>query len=147
MMSTEHIVALAEDAGVRAKELGLQPFSVGEWWNKETKRGGWTLVRLRMPNLGDYCPTGWKEVYRIMVNSIDCDTAGEAALTQGQFLARIKPGFGYAIVGNGQFQVTVGEFIRTNPVQELLVGVPEDGDDLDTYDSDDLNNPDESVRP
>jgi hypothetical protein len=37
-------------------------------------------------------------------------TPGEPALTQGQFIDRMKPGMGYAVIEEGQFQVYVGEF-------------------------------------
>lgn len=53
---------------------------------------------------------GWKLVNRYFVDSSGWGRAGEPALTTEQFVSKLKPGCGYAIIGEGQFQVWVGEY-------------------------------------
>lgn len=68
---------------------------------------------MMMPNLGDYTPKGWKCIERFFVDSSGFGQPGEPALTAGEFLAKVKKGHGYGLVSCGQFQVHVGEFVRT----------------------------------
>jgi hypothetical protein len=64
------------------------------------------------PNIGDYRPGGWKLVETYFVDSSGWGSPGEAALTIDAFLQVLKPGFGYAIIEAGEFQVYIGEFRR-----------------------------------
>lgn len=84
----------------------------------------------RIPNLGNYLPDGWKRehledahgVYdgdndgfgAYFVDSSGWGGPGEAALGLGELIELIEPGFGYAIVEEGQFQIKIGKFARTH---------------------------------
>ena len=52
------------------------------------------------------------EVDRFFVDSSGWGEEGEAALTIGQFLKKVKVGKYYAVIEEGQFQVHVGEYIE-----------------------------------
>ena len=52
------------------------------------------------------------EVDRFFVDSSGWGEKGEAALTIGQFLKKVKAGKYYAVIEEGQFQVRVGEYIE-----------------------------------
>jgi len=65
---------------------------------------------LSCPNFGDYRPKGWKLAERLFVDNSGSGSDNEPALTKRQFLGRVKAGFGYAIIEQGQFQLYVGVF-------------------------------------
>lgn len=65
---------------------------------------------IRCPNFGDYRPVGYELVETYFVDNFGFGSENESALTFGQFLQKVKKGFGYAIIEQGQFQVYVGEF-------------------------------------
>jgi len=62
--------------------------------------------------LGDYTPKGYKIVDTFFVDNSGLGQADEMALTLGQFLAKVKKDFGYAIKEVGQFQVYVNEYVK-----------------------------------
>lgn len=63
------------------------------------------------PNISNLAELkGWKKVKEYFVDSSGFGSESEPALTPKQFVAKVKEGFGYAIVSEGQFQVYVGEF-------------------------------------
>jgi len=88
---------------------------------------------VRIPNLGDRCPRNWVRVSleaeaddhgvymgdnrgkgAYFVDKSGCGAPGEPAMTLDEFFTRMKPGLGYAMVEEGQFQVKVGVFaVRT----------------------------------
>jgi len=63
-----------------------------------------------IPNFGDYRPKGFEETDILFVDSSGFGQPGESALTISQFIDKIKPGYGYAIVDVGQFQIHIAEF-------------------------------------
>jgi len=64
------------------------------------------------PNFGNYRPKGWKLVETYFVDSSGVGSDREPALTSERFKDKLKVGYGYAIIEEGQFQVRVGEFKR-----------------------------------
>ena len=71
--------------------------------------------RLDIPFIGEWHPRGYATTDNLyFVDSSGFGTRGERALTQGEFLDNLRPGFAYAIVEAGQFQVYVQEYkVRT----------------------------------
>jgi len=62
------------------------------------------------PNIGSYRPKGWRLVDRHFVDKSGYGSPHEPALTIQRFLRVLKPGMGYAIIEEGEFQCYVGEF-------------------------------------
>ena len=58
----------------------------------------------------EFLPDGYEIVEELFVDNSGYCTDDGAALTQKQFIAKVKKGFGYAITGIGQFQVWIGVF-------------------------------------
>jgi hypothetical protein len=90
--------------GQQADLAGLEPFVV-----KADAIAGYPPFPF--PVLGTHRPPGWR-----MCNTLFCDSSGfgletEPALTPSQLQARLKPGYGYAVVEQGQFQLVLGEFV------------------------------------
>ena len=105
MMGIETIMAMSNKAAVNAKEQGLRPLEAD------------TFEEVRaMPNLGTYLPRGWALVERHFVDSSGFGSDNEPALSVGQFSALVErnPGFGWAIMEEGQFQIYVGQYRRTS---------------------------------
>lgn len=125
MMDLQTIREFQAEAAAQAARNKLEPYLA------EADDVG-RLDRLRrIPNLGTYLPTGWARVDASSfghdngrgAGSVDgvpyyfVDKSGfgtpcEPALTARQFADRVKPGYGYAIVEEGQFQVGIGMFKR-----------------------------------
>ncbi|GAG71743.1 unnamed protein product [marine sediment metagenome] len=97
------IVEMNKKAGKHAKENEIQPL-IAKYDEDEAVFG--------CPDLGNFVPKGWKETNRYFVDNSGLGQEGEPALTAKQFQAKIKEGFGYAIVETGQFQIYIGEFER-----------------------------------
>ena len=105
MFSQSQIMEMSRKAGRDAARAHRTPLL----WE-----AGDTLDHLRrMPNLGDHRPKGWKLLSWELVDSSGFGAEDEPALTPRQLLAWVKPGHGYAIIEQGQFQVVVGEFKKT----------------------------------
>jgi hypothetical protein len=69
------------------------------------------LPRLPFPAIGDRTPRGWKRLDDEMVDSSGFGSESEPATTITSFITKsLKPGFGYAIIEAGQFQVVIGRF-------------------------------------
>jgi len=72
-----------------------------------------------IPFLGDYVPPGFQFVRKYFVDASGFGAPDEPALTADQFLAAIRKNvlsdksYGYGILEVGQFQVYVGEYIKT----------------------------------
>lgn len=69
---------------------------------------------LSFPFLGDYVPPGWKRTDRepMFVDSSGFGQEGEPAMTIPAFVRALRPGYGYAVIEAGQFQVYVAEYRR-----------------------------------
>ncbi len=123
------------DESRRAARAHKEPFIIEREDLEDARSGNPNAVKI--PFIGTYRPKGWKgvnletwfpteaeraaaRVYygdnppfgAFFVDSSGFGTAGEPALTLKEFLGFIRPGFGYAVVEAGQFQVKVGVFER-----------------------------------
>ncbi len=67
-----------------------------------------------IPDIGDNHPDGWELEEELFVDSSGFGDEGEPALTIDQFTKKIKAGYGYATIEQGQFQVHVGVFKKIN---------------------------------
>jgi hypothetical protein len=108
MMGYQDIQDLVAKASRRAKEELSEPIYVTPGMLR-AMRCGTQLYPL--PFLGDYEPEGWRRTDKTYF----CDTSGfsqpgEPALTQEEFLERMEPGYGYAIIEAGQFQCYVAQY-------------------------------------
>ena len=103
MFSLEQIRAMNDKATLEAKGQKLEPYIARE--------NGDTGVRT-CPRLGDYTPKGWELVDTYFVDNSGLGSEGESALTFGQFLSKVKEGYGYAVGETGQFQVNINEYKR-----------------------------------
>jgi hypothetical protein len=109
MMSLSTIRQLSREAAERAADQGKRPYLVEqediEYWRDRQ-------VPFPFPNLGDYVPDGWEQVDTLFCDSSGWGAPGEPALTREQLLDVLEPGFGYAVIEAGQFQVYLGKFKR-----------------------------------
>jgi hypothetical protein len=82
----------------------------------------------KIPNLGSYIPSGYRavkieeeighnrcivdcgEAEGYFVDSSGFGSSNEPALTTDEFFNVLTPGFNYAIIEEGQFQITIGVF-------------------------------------
>ena len=109
MMDTATIRDFQRQAAQRAARQNKVPYVPFDESDIDEKK-------LSIPNLGNYCPKGYKMIDDVMVDSSGFGSPGEPALTMGEFLDRMrndlkeKKNLGYAIVEEGQFQVVVGVF-------------------------------------
>lgn len=104
MISGEQIRAYADEAGTKAKKAKKVPklFKTEEERNVDFCRS--------IPFLGSFVPEGWYIEDGLFVDSSGFGGSSEPALTREQFLTRLEPGKGYAIIESGEFQVYVGVF-------------------------------------
>ena len=135
MMDIETIVALNKEAGNKAKRHGIKPTTFGPE-DVEAMEEGFTGAISGIVYLGNYIPRGWKRVdinlfskewgipysHKILnkgglfVDSSGWGADGEPALTIKQFLhvmtsiLKQRPDLGFALISQGQFQVTIGVF-------------------------------------
>ncbi|MCB7128153.1 MAG: hypothetical protein J3T61_01280 [Candidatus Brocadiales bacterium] len=107
MFSLETIQGIQREAAARAAADEKVPFVV---WEEDLA----AFPPFPFPFLGDYVPPGWKQDRTWFVDSSGFGRPGEAALTATQFRDHLKVGKGYAIVGQRQFQVYVGEYSQTD---------------------------------
>lgn len=125
MMNIREITRLNDEAALEAAANDNHPFLVTAA-NKAAAMDGW-LDDWNIPHLGDYVPPGWRRVSlsdkisrrgisrdldAFFVDSTDMGQPDEPALTLAQFVASVEPGFGYAVISAGQFQVHVGKYER-----------------------------------
>lgn len=104
MLSLSALYGLNQEAGRRAAQAQRLPYVIA---NQEEID---SYDRLPFPNLGYYVPTGWRETQRFF---LDKSGRGDGlALGLRELKARLKPGCGYAIVEEGEFQAYTGEFVQ-----------------------------------
>ena len=126
MMSLSTIHELSREAAEQAAEEGRVPF-VFEKQDVEDFQAG-RIDNINIPNLGDHLPNGWNRVDlsdwdqhgiymgdadgfgTLFVDKQGWGAPGEAAMTREEFAQAVRPGYGYAMVEKGQFQVKVGVF-------------------------------------
>jgi hypothetical protein len=112
MMSLAAIKDLSEQAGKRAKREKKQPYIATKGYNGDA----------RIPNFGDYRPKGWTMVNEHFVDKSGWGGEHEPALTIEKFLSMMKPGYGYAMIEEGQFQCYVGEFEKIQGLRKKVKG-------------------------
>ncbi len=100
-MSLELIKQLSQEAGQQAAEENREPLVAFVDRDEAV---------FKCPNLGDYVPDGWTLIERLFVDNSGFGSPNEPALTAEQFINKVKEGFGYAIIEEGQFQVYIGVF-------------------------------------
>ncbi len=112
MLDLQTLHALAEAEVVRAAKAQRQPYvfyDAADLARYKSRRRHWPF-----PSLGSYRPGGWKLVDAIFCDSSGIGEEGEPALTRSQLWRRLEQdldkGYGYAIIGVGEFQVYVGVF-------------------------------------
>ena len=108
MMSIAAIQEMSRERAAEACELGHVPFIV----EKEDKEHweDFGVTSFPFPNIGDYIPDGWEMERDLMVDSSGMGSDSEPALSIAQLVRELKPGKGYAIIEEGQFQLYLGEF-------------------------------------
>ena len=127
MMDQATAQSMAHDQAAKAAREGHVPFLV---WQEDLDNINISKVCQAMPFLGDYLPEGWARVSleaesdRKGVKMDDNDGFGayfvdssgmgadyEPAIPADRLVKEyLEPGFGYAIVQAGQFQVKIGKF-------------------------------------
>lgn len=124
MMDMRAIHALNHDIALEAAKNKRVPFFVTKQDLATYRAHG--VAGLNIPNLGDYLPATWarvnlatawgsrrgldEDMNALFVDKSGVGRPGEPALTLDEFLEALRPGYGYAIVEEGQFQVYVGVF-------------------------------------
>ena len=103
MLSLEYIKAQNDKATLEARGQKLEPYIAKCDSDRQVKKC-WRL--------GDYIPKGWKLVNTYFVDNSGLGTNDEPALSFGQFLSKVKKGYGYAIGDVGQFQIYINEYQR-----------------------------------
>jgi len=123
MYDQQTIEQMSRDAALQAAEESREPFIV---WPEDLDN----IPPFPFPFLGDYCPDNWEPVTltegrgvyfgdnpphgAYFVDASGFGQPGEGgALTIGEFVELLEPGFGYALVKTGQFQVKVAKYERT----------------------------------
>ena len=105
MLSLEQIVRMNNKACEKAKKAKLIPYVIREG-------DGEKFPPFPFPNLGYYRPKGWELVGEYFVDSSGFGRDDEPALSIDQFLEKLKVGYGYGLIEEGEFQVYVGEFVK-----------------------------------
>lgn len=148
MMSQEQIRAMSRKAARDSAARGVQPMILEQEDIDDAKAGQRSIVN-GIPFIGERCPKGWKHVkiahlaaYKgfgthgvydgyckgagaFFVDASGWGKPGESALTFDEFVERIVPGYGYALIEVGEFQVAIGVFERTKSTVESTMAVVE----------------------
>ena len=127
MMSIDHIVGLAKEQAAQASRMKKQPMRIPNkvYWDKFSADKKADRLH-HIPNLGGYVHPDWERVDNFMVDSSGFGGTDEPALTFEQFVGRVVPRRGYAIIEEGQFQVIVGEFVHHKDHSDYLKGLTDE---------------------
>ena len=129
MRSLSVIRAMNAEAAEKAEDIGDIPCLLDAGDVYELQSGDLSILG-NFKHLGPYLPVGW---HRVRLDQIDpnphgiymgdnheygayfVDSSGfgepgESSLAVGEFIERVKSGYGYAIVEAGEFQVKIGVF-------------------------------------
>jgi hypothetical protein len=101
MFSAEYIASESRRAARVAARNGQKPVI----WEAGDK------PPFNFPFIGDWRPRGYRLVNALFVDSSGLGADDEPALSVNQLLARLRPGYAYAIIEAGQFQLYLGEFV------------------------------------
>jgi hypothetical protein len=105
MMGLGEIRRMNEKACRKAEKAKLLPYVIEEG-DREN------FPPFPFPDFGDYRPKGWELVGEYFVDSSGFGRDDEPALSVSQFLKKLRTGYGYALIEQGEFQVFVGEFVK-----------------------------------
>ncbi len=104
---------LAREQATKARRHGKKPFIVEEQDLEDWKlaHAAGRAPRFPFPNIGTYVPKGWKATDR---DPLFCDKMGDGDNGRSagilEILGWLRPGYGYAIIEEGEFQLYLGEF-------------------------------------
>jgi hypothetical protein len=125
---------MSREAAERAAAENSMPFVLTQQ-DLDAARDG-DLTQIMFPNLGTHVPEGWQRAdlrgwfpdhefgpHGVYYSDADgagaffCDKSGwgspgESALTLPELFAMLRPGYGYGMVEEGQFQCKLGVFER-----------------------------------
>lgn len=124
MFSADFIIEMQADAAAKAAQAKKTPLVI---WPEDL---GKIETLQRIPNLGSYTPPGWRRidpatikpnrtewasgrvdgVPGLFVDATSLSGEDEIAMSVEEFAKWLVPNYGYAIVEEGQFQVTIGVF-------------------------------------
>jgi hypothetical protein len=113
MMSLATIDAMSDAAARKAARMGKQPHYIAEQAEINSYLEPDALgnaTGFPFPNIGRLQSEGWTEVDRFFVDKSGGGGLNEPAMTIGQLKNALEPGYGYAIVEEGQFQLYIGKF-------------------------------------
>lgn len=129
MMDTATIRAMSRKAARESAARKVQPMVLEQEDIDDAKSGVKSLVN-GIPFIGERCPRGWRYVKlddghgvcmgycsgngAYFVDASGWGSAGDPALTFDEFVEKIKPGLGYAIVEAGQFQVAIAVYEKAD---------------------------------
>jgi hypothetical protein len=103
MMDLQTISRLSREQARKASRLHKKPYLF-----EEEDRGIDCFINF--PNIGDYRPKGWELGETYFVDKLGFPEYDGRALTHKMLAERLKAGYGYAIIEEGEFQLVVGEF-------------------------------------
>lgn len=103
MMSLAMIDHMSQQAARKAAKEKRAPMML---WPGDKEK----MPPFPFPSIGSFRPKGWALVDSLFCDSTGMGSPGEAALTVEQLVEALEPGFGYAIIEEGQFQLYVGKF-------------------------------------
>lgn len=106
MMGLETMRYLNQESASKAAEARLEPAQY------EELQGGMNFARL-VPNLGYFIPEGFSLIRALFVDKTGMGEMGEMAATVDEFVDALVDERFYAIIEEGQFQVHIGEFVRS----------------------------------
>ena len=124
MMSLSQIRDMSARQARKASRLHKKPYLFEE----EDRT---TFPPFPFPNIGDYRPKGWELIDNFMVDKTGFGASDEPALTTEQLIRRLKAGYGYAIIEEGQFQIVLGEFISEVQKKTLKFWMNIENDEFD----------------
>ena len=109
MMSAAAINDLSRNAAIEAAREGRLPlvFEREDLTNPKTAK----RHARHIPNLGQHRPEGWTPIRALFMDKSGWGAPSEPALTFDAFLRELRPGRGYALTEEGQFQAYITEFV------------------------------------
>jgi hypothetical protein len=113
MIDPRHIAANAALAAGEAAKKRKEPFVV---WGKEELD---SMPPFPFPELGDYCPKGWKKVEELWCATTRMDD-GPALSPEGlklkieEYMNKTDGVYGFAVGNVGQFQLYLNVYKQTN---------------------------------
>jgi hypothetical protein len=103
MMDLQTISRLSREQARKAARLHKKPYLF-----EEEDRG--SFPPFPFPNIGNYVPRGWELGETYFVDKFGFPEYDGRALTHKMLAEKLKAGYGYAIIEEGEFQLVVGEF-------------------------------------